>query len=86
MLYLDGQQCRDKETAYRYLINRLDLPAYTGHNLDALWDSLEDLKPQKITLSHARYLPQNMGGYGLKLLDLLGDLDQAGRHDIYLKW
>lgn len=85
-IILNGKYFVDKENSYDYLIGRLHLPSYTGHNLDALWDVFWDLPAMEIELIHARLLLDNLGDYGRNFLDLFGDLDQETDHQITLKW
>ncbi|MGX7108028.1 barstar family protein [Facklamia miroungae] len=83
---LDGQAFRDKETTYIYLINRLNLPTYTGYNLDALWDVLGDSQPLEIEIYRARLILDQLGDYGRAMLDLLGDASIEFNHEIILRW
>ncbi len=83
---LDGRRFESKEVAYPYLIQQLQLPAYTGHNLDALWEVLTDIPSMQIEINHGRWIYRQLGDYGLRLLDVFGDLDQENYHMICLHW
>lgn len=87
-IYLDGNQFTDKETSYTYLIQELDLPDYTGHNLDALWDVFTEPAsfPKDIIITNARQILDNLEDYGRSLLDLLGDVSKETGHIITFKW
>ncbi|MGF3065871.1 barstar family protein [Facklamia sp. P12945] len=85
-IILDGQAFTDKETTYCYLIDRLNLPHYTGHNLDALWDVLGDSRPLEIEIYRARLILDQLNDYGRWLLDLFGDASIEMEHQVTLHW
>lgn len=82
---LDGDRFTDKYSAYEYLIEAFDLPEYQGHNLDALWDSLSMFKGE-IVIRNARRISERMGNYGIRLLNVLGDLDKLDGLDVIMRW
>lgn len=84
--YLDGRRFRDSEATYDYLVEVFSLPAYFGRNLDALYDSLANFEDTEVKLEHARYLPGQLGDYGLKLLDVFGDLSKEGHIRLRMEW
>lgn len=83
---IDARLCIDKESFYSYIQKSLDLPEYMGHNLDGLWDILEDQEAMEIVIIHARYFLENMDDYGRSILDLFGDLDAQTPHQILMRW
>lgn len=84
--YIDCAQCYDREDLYPYLQETLHLPSYMGHNLDALWDAMNDQAPMEIVLEDARFLLDHLDDYGRLVLDLFGDLDQETDHQVIMKW
>ena len=51
---LDGEQIRDREQLHSVLAERLDLPAWYGANLDALYDCLTDIRDDtRLTVFHS---------------------------------
>ena len=84
---LDVRPITHKEALYDALVESLELPDYMGHNLDALWDVLSERSdPMTLLLVNARFLPHNLGDYGLGVLNLFGDLDLQTCHTVLLKW
>ena len=69
---IDCRRLRERETAHKYLEEALELPAYYGHNLDALYDCLTGLGECRIILSGAEKLEQS-GGYGARILRTIRD-------------
>ncbi len=55
------------EQAHEYLAEVLELPAYYGKNLDALYDCLTEKGPCTIVLAGAEVLRQ-WGGFGARAL------------------
>lgn len=83
---LEGRQFFDRERTYDYLIKELHLPAYTGHNLDALWDVLLDEKNLEIEIIDGRFILDYLGSYGRQLLDLFGDLNHEPGYHVVIYW
>lgn len=83
---LSGQNFTDREQAYAYIIDIFDFPSYTGHNLDALWDVLLDNPGRDIEIDDARRIVDQLGDYGLSLLDLFGDLQAKEGFNIHIYW
>lgn len=83
---LDAVYCQDLKETYGYWIDLFDLPDYTGHNLDALWDAMTDRSHSLIEVKHARLFYEHLAERGLAFLDLLGDLDREGYHQVIIKW
>ena len=69
---LSCENLLSREQAHAYLAQVLELPAYYGRNLDALYDCLTDLAPCVIRLENATLLRQD-GGYGALILQTLED-------------
>lgn len=69
---IDCSRLTDRETAHDHLAQALELPAYYGRNLDALYDCLTELGPCVIELAGAQALRQ-AGRYGERVLRCLED-------------
>ena len=69
---LNGAKLADRDTAHLYLARMLDLPAWYGANLDALYDCLTEMGPRTVRLLGADALRRG-GGYGAKILAALED-------------
>lgn len=70
-IILDGKRMTSKEEAHAYLKEALDLPAYYGRNLDALYDCLTDRRDLEIEVQDTDRMLEALGGYGEKLLEVL---------------
>lgn len=70
-IILDGKRMTSKEEAHAYLQKALDLPAYYGRNLDALYDCLTDRRDLEIEVQDVDRMLEALGGYGEKLLEVL---------------
>ena len=69
---LDGRKMTDRMALHDYLREALELPAYYGRNLDALYDLLtEDGHPRKILLRGSAAVEDRLGGYGIAFLETL---------------
>lgn len=78
---LDGAEMTDRETTHRQLMEKLSLPAYYGHNLDALHDCLTDIaEPTHILLSHAGTMLSCLRMYGVRLLRVFFDAAEDNAH------
>lgn len=54
---------------HQYLRRQLELPAYYGGNLDALYDCLTEVcEPVILKIPHELAAAPDLGGYGAKLL------------------
>ena len=74
---LDGALILDREMLHDILSAGLNLPAWYGRNLDALYDCLTDFKTETvIVLRNRAALEENLGAYGRSLVRLLGDVFQ----------
>lgn len=79
---IDGAKFETVEKAYEYLRDEFKFSEYFGNNLDALWDELTDLDNVVIIIKNAREIPRKLGEYGLKILDIFGDLSE---YDVEVK-
>ena len=73
---LDGAEMVSKQRAHDYLAEKLGLPSYYGHNLDALWDALSSINvPLNVRLVNEHMLGCNLNSdnYGRKLLQVFLD-------------
>ena len=72
---IDCSRLHAREAAHDHLAQALELPAYYGRNLDALYDCLTEMGPCVIELIGAEALRQ-AGGYGERILRCLEDADR----------
>ena len=71
---LDVTNIHTVKALHIYLAYMLDLPAYYGKNLDALFDLLtERSEPTEIVVSEWAELEVNLGAYAAALVDTLYD-------------
>ena len=69
---LNGLLMTDRAAAHEHIREALDLPAYYGCNLDALFDILtERNNPVSITVLHAEEIHRSLGNYASALLKTL---------------
>ena len=73
---LDCEKLSCRRSAHEYLQDALDLPAYYGKNLDALFDCLTELCDCTIVLRSRDELIRS-GGYGARVLRVLEDAARA---------
>lgn len=67
----------DRVAAHKHIREALDLPAYYGCNLDALFDILtERSNPLSITVLHTEEMHHSLGNYATALLKTLLDASQ----------
>lgn len=83
---LNGLKFTSREEAYRYMREVFEFPEYFGNNLDALWDELSFSKDMFIEIRNARAIAKQLGEYGLKILDIFGDLDEIEGIIVFIKW
>lgn len=71
---LDGKKMTSRTAAHHYIQCRLNLPAYYGGNLDALWDLLStQSEPVHIRLVHQRAAQTQLGSYAGSLVRVFSD-------------
>lgn len=69
---LDGEKIKDKKQLHDVLAEALNLPAWYGRNLDALYDCLTDIREElQIQLLQVPVLEKNLGRYAELLLKVL---------------
>lgn len=74
---LDASAMDSREAAYEQLAAALELPAYCGRNLDALYDVLTERgSPTRLVILHREELVEHLGDYGRALLETLEDADR----------
>ena len=76
-IMLDGKAMIDRPAAHTHLAQRLDLPAYYGRNLDALYDLLSVCPEQiSVTVIHTDLLLEHLGRYGKSVIRTLQDVSR----------
>lgn len=74
VIELDGRQITDREALHSRLQSGLELPAYYGRNLDALFDLLTERGVEtQLCVTHWEDLEANLGHYAAALMDTLYD-------------
>lgn len=74
---VDASAMDSREAAYELLAGALELPAYWGRNLDALYDVLTELgSPTRLVVLRREALAERLGDYGRALLETLEDADR----------
>lgn len=81
---LDGRLMVSREAVHDLLTEKLQLPAYYGRNLDALYDVLsERLHDLDITMVYADVMLDNLGKYGAALMKTLEDASRDCSHVVF---
>lgn len=71
--HIDCTQMTDRDTLHTYLKETLNLPAYYGRNLDALFDCLTEVnQPTRLEILHSDRLDL-LGNYGEALISTFRD-------------
>lgn len=75
---LDGAEIRSREELHEFLSRELELPAWYGRNLDALYDCLtaELTEETEIILRNRSGLLENLAGYGMVFLRMLREAEE----------
>ena len=74
-IIIDGTRMTSVEATHEYLAKTLRLPAYYGHNLDALHDCLTDLSRSVwVILINGDRMDANLGDYAKKLRRVFSDV------------
>ena len=74
MIVLNANQMEDRQALHALLKAQLDLPDYYGGNLDALNDCLSETGRRELIVIRAfSDFAENLGPYGLKLLQVFSD-------------
>ena len=80
-IILDGKAMIDRLSAHSHLADKLDLPAYYGRNLDALYDVLTELgEDTQIVLVDPAAVVENLGKYGEALLSTMQEAAEENPH------
>lgn len=80
-IVLDMEQMRGRPQLHQYLREALQLPAYYGANLDALYDCLTELsEPTELTIRGKVADEAYLGRYGAMLLQVLQDAAAANHN------
>lgn len=80
-IILDTEQMRSQPQLHQYLREALQLPAYYGANLDALYDCLTELsEPTELTIQGKVAEAAYLGRYGAMLLQVLQDAAAANNN------
>jgi ribonuclease inhibitor len=74
---LDGRAMDSRDALHRQLIEVFDFAEDYGRNLDALHDSLGELKDVQVVLRYKQAMLNSLGVYGQKLLDVFHDTAEA---------
>ena len=81
VIYIEGSRMTGRRQAHEYLAEKLSLPEYYGHNLDALADVLWELPAGTcIVLLEEAALTDNLGRYGESLIRVLDDAAAASKN------
>ncbi len=83
---LEGSAFTSREAAYHYIDQVFNLDTSTEHHLDALWDVLYEKCGAEIEIDDARDIPRQLGSYGLRLLDVFGDLQREEGFNVHIYW
>lgn len=77
VLTINGKYMKSKEAMYIHLTRVFSFPNYFGHNLDALWDLLNEVdEPTVIEFKNVDLALDNLGDYGEKLLQVFTRLEE----------
>ncbi len=73
-IFLDCNKMISKSKTHKYIKEMLKFPDYYGENLDALWDLLSTKsKMISIFILHEEKLYENLGDYGVRLIEVFKD-------------
>ena len=77
----DGRLISDREELYDQLTRQLNLPAYFGRNLDALFDLLTEVsEPTEIHFEHTVEMEASLGSYAMALRSTLLDAQHENKN------
>lgn len=78
---LNGKYMKSKRLVHLYIKFKLDSNEYIGNNLDALWDVLSTYsQPLKVGLVNKDKLIENLGEYGLSLIQVFEDAVEENKN------
>ena len=82
---LDGNAMTDRAAAHSHLAQRLELPAWYGRNLDALYDALTEIGTDtQIILENPAAVVENLGRYGEAMLSTMQEAAEENPHLIIM--
>ena len=77
---IDGSMMKTVEKTHDYLKMQLNLSEHYGKNLDALWDELSTYnQPLSMHITSCEVLENQLGDYGLKLIDLFQEISKYNK-------
>lgn len=80
-IILNGRAMTDRPAAHSHLTERLELPAYYGRNLDALYDVLTEIGTDtELILEDPAAVIENLGKYGEALLSTMQEAAEENRY------
>lgn len=83
-VWINGRKMTSINETHHYLKRKLNLPAYYGANLDALWDVLSTIsEPLQVTLLFRDQLDKNLGRYGEALIKVFQDAEKANSNLVF---
>lgn len=75
-IILNGRNMTTRAAAHDELSAALQLPAYYGRNLDALWDCISTMDAE-VRLVHTQTMLDELGSYGSELLHTLQETSES---------
>ena len=80
-IILNGRAMTDRPSAHSHLAERLELPAWYGRNLDALYDVLTEIgSDTELILEDPAAVVENLGKYGESLLSTMQEAAEENLH------
>ena len=80
-IILNGRAMTDRPSAHIHLAERLELPAWYGRNLDALYDVLTEIgSDTELILEDPAAVVENLGKYGESLLSTMQEAAEENPH------
>lgn len=77
-VWLNGRKMTSIKATHYYLKRKMNLPAYYGSNLDALWDVLSTIsEPVQVKLLFRDQMEQSLGRYSGALVQVFLDAAKA---------
>ena len=80
-IILNGRAMTDRPSVHSHLAERLELPAWYGRNLDALYDVLTEIgSDTELILEDPAAVVENLGKYGESLLSTMQEAAEENLH------
>ena len=79
-IIIDGKCIRTKEGFHKYVKRVFKFEDYYGANLDALWDMLIERSALDIKIVNSKMLVNRLGDYGLSILNVFNQLNDASEN------